>query len=120
MKVNGSVMEPTGEDSDNGASSIDVSENRLHGAEEIIVNSQQAIDDLEMQSADDSEPWTSLPQAPGEPEHWWRIPDFIHEVLPLPKNFNLQHKVDACYNEPLVFWMLLDAASDPVLLLLMV
>lgn len=120
--MNGSVMEPTGEDSDNGTSSIDATEFRLHGAEEIVMNSQQ-VDELERQSLsseddDDSEPWTALPQAPGEPEHWWRIPDFIHEVLPLPKNFNLQHKVSHSLAMSRLFQMLLDAASDPVLLLM--
>jgi hypothetical protein len=37
------------------------------------------------------------PQVPGEPERWWRIPDFIHEVLPLHRSFDLQLEVSSVF-----------------------
>lgn len=59
---------------------------------QLILNSQSVFSNrqVEMETEDDGEALTVWPQAPGESENWWRIPDFIHEVLPLPKNFDLQ------------------------------
>lgn len=72
---------------------------------ELILNSQAILSNRpasrsKMEIEDDREPLTVWPQLPGEPERWWRIPDFIHEVLPLPKNFDLQLEVSSAFSFP--------------------
>lgn len=122
--MNGSALEPTGLDSEgNGEersdteSTVGAAENGFHGlngavdeeeaqedflSRELILNSQEAAlfnrqnNKMEIED-DDSEPLTVWPQVPGELDRWWRVPDFIHEVLPLPKNFNPQ--LEIIYNK---------------------
>ena len=69
---------------------------------ELILNSQaiisnRTVSQRKMEMEDNSEPLTVCPQMPGEPDRWWQIPDFIYEVLPLPKNFNLQLEVSSVF-----------------------
>jgi len=126
--ANGCVLEPTGLDGEgSGEDKTDnetavlgfPAENGFHGlngtveaeeaqedflSRELVLNSREAVlldrqgNRMEIDD-DESEPLTVWPQAPGEPEHWWRIPDFIHHVLPLPKNINLQLEVSSVLSD---------------------
>lgn len=62
---------------------------------ELILSSQAVLSNRpvsrrKLETEDEREPVAVWPQVPGEPERWWRIPDFIHEVLPLHRSFDLQ------------------------------
>lgn len=78
-----------------GAESTDMS----FLSRQLVYNSQGALSNGQVgpsdstTTGDNMDPLGEWLQLPCEPERWWRIPDLIHEVLPLPKNFNLQLKV---------------------------
>uniref|UniRef100_A0A7I4BTH1 RNase III domain-containing protein n=1 Tax=Physcomitrium patens TaxID=3218 RepID=A0A7I4BTH1_PHYPA len=78
-----------------GAESTDMS----FLSRQLVYNSQGALSNGQVgpsdstTTGDNMDPLGEWLQLPCEPERWWRIPDLIHEVLPLPKNFNLQLKI---------------------------
>ncbi|KAG0587145.1 hypothetical protein KC19_2G143000 [Ceratodon purpureus] len=91
-----SVDSPSDLNGDVEAEALDIDEEFI--SRELILNSQAALSNRpvsrnKMEIEDDSEPLTVWPQIPGEPDRWWRIPDFIKEVLPIPKTFNLQLEI---------------------------